>query len=83
MKKHLNHYLVLLTILNLGVGMFYFLRFNPIYQIAVMAVTGMAYVLWGVIHHWHEEDLHPKIILEYILIALLANLIILSLLFRA
>lgn len=83
MEKHLNHYLVLLVILNLGVGMFYFLRFNQTYQIMVMMMTGIAYVLWGIIHHWQEEDLHPKIILEYVLIALLANLIVLSLLFRA
>lgn len=82
-KKHANHYLVLLVILDLGAGMFYFLRFNPSYQALVLLSTSIAYVAWGMIHHWLEEDLHLKVILEYLLIALLVDLLIFSLLFRA
>lgn len=82
-KIHLSHYLSLLVILNIGLGAFFFFRFNPAYQAGVMVVTSFAYILWGIIHHFLCEDLHIKVILEYLLIALLANLLVLSLLFRA
>jgi len=82
-KIHPFHYLVLLVILNLGIGMFFMLRFNLFYQTIVVLATGTAYVIWGVVHHWLEEDLHLKVFLEYFLIALVFCVIILSLLFRA
>lgn len=83
MKKISNYYLVLLVILNFGALMFYLLRFNPVYQMWVMVLTSLAYVLWGMIHHFLEEDLHLKVILEYVLIAMLVNLVVMTLLFRA
>lgn len=82
-KIHLSHYLSLLVILNIGLGAFFFFRFNPSYQATVIVVTSLAYVFWGIIHHFLCEDLHVKIVLEYLLIALLANLVVLSLIFRA
>lgn len=81
-KHHTSHYFALLVILNLGIGMFYLLRFSKIYQILILVLTGMVYVAWGVVHHWLEEDLHLKVAMEYLLIALLANLLIISLLLR-
>lgn len=82
-KIHPFHYLVLLVILNLGIGMFFMLRFNLLYQTIVVLTTGIAYVIWGVVHHWLEEDLHLKVFLEYFLIALIFCVVILSLLLRA
>lgn len=82
-KSYFHHYFVLLIILNLGIGLFYFLRFNPFYQLVVILATSLAYLFWGIIHHWLAEDLHLKVILEYFLFACLVVLIILSLLFRA
>lgn len=82
-KLHLSHSLSLLVILNIGVGAFFYFRFNPAYQAGVIVATSIAYVLWGVVHHLLCEDLHLKVVLEYILIALLANLVVLSLIFRA
>jgi hypothetical protein len=83
MKKISNYYLILLVILNIGALMFYLLRFDPLYQMWVMVLTSFAYILWGLIHHFLEEDLHLKVILEYILIAMLVNLVVMTLLFRA
>lgn len=83
MKKISNYYLILLVILNFGALMFYLLRFSPFYQMWVMFLTSLAYIFWGLIHHFLEEDLHPKVILEYVLIALLVNLVVMTLLFRA
>ena len=82
-KHHLLHYLVLVVILNFGIGMFWFWRFTPVYQVVVVVATSGAYVAWGILHHWLEDDLHLKVFFEYLLIATLIDLILLSLLFRA
>jgi len=82
-KEHIIHYLVLLVILDLAVAAFFLFSFNKTYQAAVVVSMGILYVAWGIIHHWLSEDFHPKVVLEYVLISLLANLVILSLLFRA
>jgi len=82
-KLHLSHYIILVVILNIGLVSFFFFQFNPSYQMAVIFLTSIFYVLWGIIHHLLCGDLHIKIILEYILIAMLANLLVGSLIFRA
>ena len=82
-KEHIIHYLVLLVILDLAVAAFFLFSFNKTYQAAVVVSMGILYVAWGIIHHWLSEDFHLRAILEYVLIAILANLVILSLLFRA
>ena len=83
MRENIIHYLVLLVILDLAVAAFFVFSFNRGYQAAVVVIMGILYVAWGIIHHFLSEDFHLRAILEYVLIALLANLVILSLLFRA
>lgn len=83
MKEHVIHYLILLVILDLAVAGFVLFSFDRMYQSAVVMAMGIFYVIWGAFHHYLSDDFHPKVILEYILIAFLANLVILSLLFRA
>ena len=43
--------------------------------VVVLAVA-VAYVLWGVIHHSRSGDLHPKVVLEYVSIAILGIMIV-------
>lgn len=83
MREDIVHYLVLLVILDLAVAAFFLFSFNRTYQAAVVVSMGILYIVWGIAHHFLSEDFHLRAILEYILIALLANLVILSLLFRA
>lgn len=83
MRENIIHYLILLVILDLAVAAFFVFSFNRGYQAAVVVIMGILYVAWGIIHHFLSEDFHLRAILEYVLIALLANLVILSLLFRA
>ncbi len=69
------HYLVLF----LGLGMGLILLFSlPDYK--KEAVIGLCsfYFLWGVFHHWRASDLHIKIVLEYLLVALIGCIILLS-----
>lgn len=37
-----------------------------------------AYLVWGITHHWHKKDLHLKVVLEYLGIAVLGLAIVLS-----
>ena len=82
-RHNLIHYSVLVVMMNIIVGAFLFFGFNQIYQMIIVLTAGIAYVLWGVIHHHVNNDLHLKVVAEYVLVALLAELIIFSLILRA
>jgi len=82
-QLHLSHYFVLLIILNIGVGAFLFFHYNTVFQVYILMATSGAYLLWGIIHHWLDNELHLKVIIDYLLIVLLADLFILTLLLRA
>lgn len=73
---HFLYYLVLITILGLGIILFYLFAGNSQRQFTVIIATSITYFLWGVVYHKLEGDLHPKIVVEYLLIALLAILLL-------
>jgi hypothetical protein len=82
-RHNLLHYSVLVVMMNIIVGAFLFFSFEKHYQMIIVLVAGLAYVLWGIIHHHVNDDLHSKVVAEYVLVALLAELIIFSLILRA
>ncbi len=82
MHFHILHYLVLVVILFLAVVLFFIYTGNAQTQFYVAIVTSFAYFLWGVIHHRLEGDLHPKIMVEYLLIAILAIILLKGAIFR-
>jgi len=82
-RHNLIHYSVLVVMMNIAVGAFLFFGFDRIYQMIIVLAAGVGYVLWGIIHHNVNDDLHSKVVVEYILVALLAELIIFSLILRA
>ena len=75
LKNNIAHYLLLVILVVLGVVFFH--RFNglPYLQMAVIVITAAGYVGWGYLHHRLEGDLHPRIMIEYLLIAALAILL--------
>lgn len=81
--KNLKHYLALFSILILAVFFFFLFSFNRQAQEGVIIATAAAYVLWGVIYHLLEKDFHWRILIEYLVIASLAAILLLSLLSRA
>lgn len=82
-KEHFSHYSVLVFILLFGIlSFFYFQRYAQA-QIFSILLTSTFYVIWGIIHHYLEKDLHPRIILEYLAVALLGFLVIWSIINRA
>lgn len=79
----MKHYLLLGTILAVGFGAFWFFNFNRMAQVGVTLVMAAAYVLWGIIHHSFRKDLHWRIIVEYLAVALITSVVVIYLLLRA
>ncbi len=73
---HVMHYMILIFILAIGLLTFSFFAGYPDRQFLVAIGTSIAYFIWGVIHHQAEDDLHPKIVVEYLLISLLAVILL-------
>lgn len=65
--KHSAYYVSLIAILALGFLLAY-KSSNRGFQIGAVVVTTFFYVLWGIMHHLINHDLHAKIVIEYILI---------------
>lgn len=82
-KSHSIHYLVLVIILTLGAGAFWYFNYLRTAQIMVLLLTGVTYVVWGVVHHYLEGDLHEKVVLEYLSTAALGVILVWFLLLRA
>jgi len=74
------HYFVLACILAGGVAMLFFTRGNPSFQLLVGIATSVAYVFWGIIHHALAGDLHPKVVIEYMLIGGIAIMVFMTVL---
>ncbi|MBI4067650.1 hypothetical protein HY407_04655 [Candidatus Gottesmanbacteria bacterium] len=79
---HLTHYFFLLSILSLGIISYFFLSPYPEKQYAAVIITAILYIIWGIAHHLLEGDLHIKIVVEYILIALLSIMLLRGVIFR-
>jgi len=81
--RHPLHYFTLLCVLLAGLWGIFWFDHNAALQLGIVISLGVAYVVWGMVHHWYHRDLHVKIVLEYVLMASLAVLIFASLLVRA
>ncbi|MBI3576766.1 hypothetical protein HY086_01870 [Candidatus Gottesmanbacteria bacterium] len=76
MKTHIIHFIFLLAILAVGIAAFFAAQGNSSLQFIIGLVTAVSYVVWGMIHHAMEGDLHKKIVIEYVLIAAIAVLLL-------
>jgi uncharacterized membrane protein len=80
MKQTIIHFLVLIAILGAGVLTFIVARPNTTMQLLIGIITAVAYVLWGLIHHTIQKDLHQKIVVEYLLIGAIAIVLLVTIL---
>lgn len=76
MKSHIIHFIILLAIIAAGVTSFISVGGNTGLQFFIGLITAISYVVWGIIHHLLEGDLHKKIVVEYVLIAAIAVLLL-------
>lgn len=66
LKNHYAYYLSLLLILIFG----FLIAYNSSdkqFQFVVALMTAFVYVMWGILHHFINHELTPKIVLEYTL----------------
>jgi hypothetical protein len=65
-----------------GLWLLFWFGSNQVLKLSIVVVMSMIYVTWGVVHHKQHNDLHPKIVLEYIVVALMAVVVYATLLYR-
>jgi hypothetical protein len=74
---YLLNYIVLGIILIGGVVSFVYLKGNQSAQLLIGIATSVAYACWGILYHWMDHSLHRKVVMEYILIAAIAIMVLL------
>lgn len=81
--RHAVDFSLLLLIIGFGLAGLVFYRFDIAAQVADVILMSLLYVFWGAIHHWHDGNLTPKVIGEYIAMAALVSFILIIFLLRA
>ena len=81
--RHLPHYMALFGLLLAGFAGFTIFSYDKSFQMAVAIATAIAYVLWGVVHHYLHKDLHIETVVEYIAVAALGLVILFTLVIRS
>jgi hypothetical protein len=69
--KHIIYYLFLGVVLVLGIYIIYLLSPNKTYQFIALCILSIIYSAVGIIHHLINHDLVGKIVIEYVLVAVL------------
>jgi hypothetical protein len=80
--KDLKHYLALAAILSVGLGLFFLFDYNRGIQIGIVILLATLYVAWGALHHSLRKEFHLRILVEYLLVAILASVLVIFLLIR-
>ena len=78
MKTNFWHLIVLAFILLGGVVTFIYARGDRTIQLLVGVVTCLAYVAWGIIFHALQKTIHPKVVVEYLLVGAIAIVLIMT-----
>lgn len=69
-RQHIFQYLMLFLLMS--VAFFSFTRCigDPVKQLEIGITAGLTYMVWGIYHHYLEQDLNWKIVVEYIAVSL-------------
>ena len=77
--KHFWHYLVYFLIFGGGLSLLLFTKGNSSLQAMSIIMIAFLYFLWSMVHHYVHHQLHPRVVVEYILIVMLGTILILFL----
>lgn len=80
MKTHILHFVVLALLLAAGAGAFFLVSGSDSMQLFVGIITAIAYVTWGLLHHALQNDLHPKVVIEYVLVGVISVVLLIVML---
>lgn len=81
--QHIYHYMPLIGILAVGVLGFYIFAYDRIFQIFISVALAVSYLVWGIVHHYIHKDLHLSVVIEYIIVASLGLVAVLSIISSA
>lgn len=81
-KKDFKHFLALLSIMSVGFGLFWVFNYNRQIQMIIAVCLAIAYVTWGMVYHALGKELHWRIVLEYVVVAVVVSVIVIFLLAR-
>lgn len=70
-KKHTLLYLIEFGIIGTGFALLLSFKMTFYQQIGLLSFILVLYTAIGIIHHGKHHDIHPKVVLEYILVSAL------------
>lgn len=82
-SRHLPHYLPLVGIYVAGALAFWMFSYDRNFQVGVAVALAMAHVCWGAVHHSIHKDLSLEVLAEYVTVALLGLVVLLSIIYRS
>lgn len=82
LARHLPHYMLLFGLLLAGFAGLILFSYDKNFQIAIAIATGVAYIAWGIIHHYIHKDFHLEVLIEYAAVVVLGLVVLFSLILR-
>lgn len=80
-KKHIHHYFPLIGILIASYLGFYYYPTDLFFRVGISVALAVSYVVWGIIHHTIHGDISLSVVLEYIVVAIIGLILIMTLLY--
>ena len=80
--KHMPHYFSLFGLLAIGLVGFAMFSYDNGFQTAIAIGLSFGYFAWGVVHHLIHKDLDITVVIEYLSVAILGLVVILTLIYR-
>lgn len=80
MVSNKNNYNILAIVGALYIGVVYRYQTVPKYILISTAIFAACYVIWGITHHLRNQNFHARVVLEYLLVALLGVALVSTLL---
>lgn len=74
-NKHFWYYLVSVTIFLVGLVLIVLTNYSHQLQSTFIIMTACLYFVWSLAHHYVHHQLHPKVVIEYALMATLGVLL--------
>ena len=75
-KKHPLNFTILFVGLLFFLVLFFFFSYSQYLQRRAVYLGGAFYFLWSLLHHYRKGDLQLSLVLEYLMVALFAALLL-------
>lgn len=75
-----NNYSILALFSTIYAAAIFYYQAVPKYLLLATGCFAVLYVAWGLLHQFRRGNFHPRIVLEYFLVALLGVIIVATLL---